>query len=234
MRTIKMLFAACLTLGLAYTAQAQSVDEIVAKNIAAMGGADKLASLKTVKESGSLSTQGVDVTLTMTKTQNVGLRLDMEIMGTSNYQVANAKEGYVFMPIMGMADPKAMTPEQHADAMEQTNLQGEFLGYKEAGAKLTLDGSEKVNGKEAFKLTYTPAKGKSKTLFVDKENYRIVRQVSTADVNGSPTEITADYTDYKQNADGFWFPYSVTTMQGTINFDKIETNVAVDNSIYNG
>jgi hypothetical protein len=40
------------------------------------------------------------------------------------------------------------------------------------------------------------------------------------------------FADYKQNADGFWFPYSMTTMNGTITYEKIETNVKVDESIF--
>ena len=39
-------------------------------------------------------------------------------------------------------------------------------------------------------------------------------------------------SDYKQNADGYWFPYSVSTIQGTTIYDKISTNVTVDEGVF--
>ena len=46
-------------------------------------------------------------------------------------------------------------------------------------------------------------------------------------------EIETTYSNYKQNADGFWFAYTVTSsVQGETNYDKIETNIAVDESIF--
>ncbi len=45
-------------------------------------------------------------------------------------------------------------------------------------------------------------------------------------------EVQNIYSDYKQNADGYWFPYSMTNAQGTITFDKIETNIDVKENIF--
>jgi hypothetical protein len=42
-------------------AQAPSVDEIVAKNLAARGGLDKLRSLQTMKMTGTINVQGMDM-----------------------------------------------------------------------------------------------------------------------------------------------------------------------------
>ena len=50
--------------------------------------------------------------------------------------------------------------------------------------------------------------------------------------NGKEMEIETSYGDYKQNADGYWFPYTVTTPQGSIYYDKITTNLAVDVSLF--
>lgn len=52
---------------------------------------------------GTLNTQGVDVSITSTTAHLKGIRVDIEVMGTSNYQVANTTEGWVYMPVMGMS-----------------------------------------------------------------------------------------------------------------------------------
>ena len=52
-------------------AQTPSVDEIVAKNLAARGGVDKLRALTTMKMTGTVNVQGMDMPLTvMTKRPN--------------------------------------------------------------------------------------------------------------------------------------------------------------------
>jgi hypothetical protein len=115
MKTIKSLVLAALSL-VSITAVAQTAEEIVAKNIAAMGGIDKLKSIKSVKMEGSLSAQGMDIPMTITKLQDKGLRLDIEVMGTANYQVANASKGVIFMPVMGHTEPQEMTAAEFASS----------------------------------------------------------------------------------------------------------------------
>jgi len=231
MKYSKLFLATAIILS-SYCASAQTADEVINKNIEAMGGRQKLGSLNTVKMTGNLNAQGTDVALVMTKTQNVGVRVDLEIMGTSNYQVANSKGGSVFMPIMGMAEPKAMDNAQFKSALLQSNIRGQLLNYKEDGTNIVMEGGEKVDGADAFKLKVTNKLGDTTTIFIDKKNYHVVKSLSKTNVNGQEMEIESSYNNYKQNDGGFWFPYSVTSAQGTIIFDKIETNIPVDEAIY--
>ena len=52
--------------------KAQTVDEIISKYITALGGKDKLLSIKTVKMVGSLNVQGMDVGVTTTGVNQAG------------------------------------------------------------------------------------------------------------------------------------------------------------------
>jgi hypothetical protein len=49
---------------------------------------------------------------------------------------------------------------------------------------------------------------------------------------GVEKEFESVFSDYKQNADGYWFPYTMVATQGTTNFNKIETNITVDPKIF--
>jgi hypothetical protein len=60
----------------------------------------------------------------------------------------------------------------------------------------------------------------------------LVKATGKLTLGGQEIDAATTFADYKQNADGYWFAYSVTTMQGTITYDKISTNVPVDESIY--
>ena len=212
--------------------QAQTVDEVVDKYVAALGGKDKMAALKTVKMEGSMSTQGVDITITSTRSNMVGMRMDIEAMGSSNYRVANTTKGSVFMPVMGMAAAEDMPDDQFKSAVNQMDLQGALINYKDKGTKVELVGKETVDGSEASNLKITYKNGVIVNYYIDSKSSRLVKSSSKQNVNGQDMDIVTSYTDYKQNADGYWFPYTVTNQQGTITYDKIQTNIPVDESIY--
>jgi len=173
-----------------------------------MGGKEKLATLKSVKMSGTMSVQGTDISLTLTKVHLTGMRMDIEAMGTSNYQLANNAKGWIFMPVMGMDSPKEMDADQYKTSINQMDVQGNLFNYKEKGTTVELVGKEMVDGSEANKIKTTFKNGESATYFIDTK------------------------TNRKQNADGYWFAYSMTNSQGTIIYDKIETNVPVDEKIF--
>jgi hypothetical protein len=231
MKLKNLLFAALSFITM--SAMAQTADEIVGKNIEAMGGKDKLSSLQSLKMTGTLATQGVDVGMTFTKLNNKGFRIDLEINGMSNYQTATTNKGTVFMPIAGMTSPADMEPSQLKSMVRQMDLQGPLFNYKEKGTTIDVLGKEMVDGSEAYKLKLNYKDGESSTYFIDTKTNRLVKSVAKRTFNGVETELETTYADYKQNADGYWFPYSITSQQGTTVIDKIETNVKIDESIFN-
>lgn len=226
-----LLAAAFLFAGLGATAQ--TADEIIAKNIDAMGGAAKLATLNSVKMTGTLSAQGNDIPLTMTRVHQKGFRLDLDIMGTSNYQIITPDKGYMFFPIQQMTEPKELDADVVKAAQGQLDLHGALVNYKEKGMTVEFGGTEKVDGNDAFKINTTDKNGKKVTYFFDAKTYRTVKTKSmTKGPDGSDMEVESTFSDYKQNADGYWFAYSTVTPNGPITFDKIETNIKVDENIF--
>ena len=227
----KLLFA-----GLVFTSMnvfAQTADEIVAKNIEAMGGAAKLATLTSVKKTGNLSTQGMDIPMTFTIAHNKGFRLDIEIMGTSNYQIITPEKAFMFFPIQQMTEPKEMDAETLKGMQSALDIQGQLFNYKEKGTTVEYVATEKVDGADAYKLNVTNKAGKLTTIFIDTKTNRAIKTVTKGKgPDGTDMDVEASYSDYKQNADGFWFAYGTTSPQGPIVFDKIETNIKVDESIF--
>ena len=141
MKSVKLFFLAAMIFS-GFGINAQTADEAIDKYVAAMGGKEKLASLNTVKMTGTMSVQGTDISMTMTKSHMIGLRMDIEVMGTSNYQLGNDKEGWVFMPVQGMASPVQMDEEQYKSFATQLDVQGSLFNYKEKGTTVELLGNE--------------------------------------------------------------------------------------------
>ncbi len=230
---MKKLLSAFVALAITVSfVSAQTVDEIADSYTKAMGGKEKLQSLNSVKMTGSMSTQGVDVAMVFSKLHMKGMRLDMEIMGSSNYQLGNLSKAYMFMPVMGQTAPEEMPAEAFKSVVNEYDVQGSLFDYKNKGYKISFAGKEKLDNAEAYKLDITYPNGENRTFFIDVATSRLVKTISKKSANGQEMENVTTYTDYKQNKDGYWFAYTLNSPQGTIVFDTVETNVALPETLF--
>ncbi len=232
MKQIKMSLVALTILISAQTLHAQSVDEIISKYVDALGGKEKLSSLKTVRMEATMNSNGTDIDITITKSQFVGQRIDIAVMGMNGYQIYTPTAGWSFMPFAGQTTPEAMKDEQVKSAASSLDVQGNLFNFKEKGNTLELIGKENVGAAECYKIKATLKSGKIITYFIDTKTHYIAKSVSTQNVNGEEKEVENVYANYKPTSNGFIFPYSSTNVQGEMNFSKIEVNVPVDDKIF--
>lgn len=232
MKPIMIFSLFIMAMVLAQFAQAQTADDVVNKYLTAMGGKEKLAALKTVKMEGSLSVMGNDVAMVITKKHLTGMRVDISVMGTENYQIVTPTKGIVFMPVQGMSEPTEMPAEQLKSSTSQLDIEGSLVNYKEKGTTIEIAGKEKVDGEDCSNLKLTYKSGLVSNFFISDKTGFIIKTTGKRVMNGEEVEVSNSFSNFKQNADGYWFPYTSTNAQGTTEFSKIETNVAVDDSIF--
>jgi hypothetical protein len=113
-----------------------------------------------------------------------------------------------------------------------------FYNYLEAylkNGKLTLDGSENVGDKPAFKLKIAMDGGTTMWIFIDKSSYLMVKSTVNASSNG--VDVVADilYSDFKDN-NGVFLPMKMSTtangMEILMVYDKVEVNIPMEDSIF--
>ncbi|GAB3512063.1 hypothetical protein GCM10027341_52370 [Spirosoma knui] len=222
--------AVCFSIG----AQAQTVDEIVDKHVAAMGGMDKLSSVQSVYTERSLSVQGMEIPSKSTVVVGKAMRTESSVMGNSMVQVVDGTSGWMIRPTMmgGTGEPEDMPADQVKQQLSQLDPFGPLVNYKAKGNKVELVGKEKVDGKDAYHLKITTKEGQTMDEYLDAATY-MVSKVSMM-VNGQPGEVL--FSNYKDK-DGIKF---ANTMQmespqaGTISFntEKITINGPVDESVF--
>ncbi len=219
---------------IAFNAGAQTVDEIIDKHIEALGGKDKLTALKSLRMETNLSVQGMDIPVITTRVHNVGQRVDISAMGMEGYVITTPTTGWTFMPFMGQTAAEAMPEEQVKESIDELDLQGSLLNYKEKGHTVELVGKEAVDGTECYKIKLTTKGGKVRTFFIDPKNYYIIRTVAKATVNGQEQEVTINFSDFKKTEEGYVFPHSIGGAfgQGDMTVTKIEVNKPVDEKIF--
>lgn len=229
---MKRLFLSLLVLASAFTVKAQTADEVIAKHIAAIGGADNWKKVNSMKMEGVLQVQGTDVNVTVTILHGKGMRQDISVMGMTGYEIVTPTEGWDFMPFQGQTEPEAKTPEELAEAQDQLDAQGELIDYAAKGHKVELIGKEDVEGTECFKLKVTKKGGSVSTLFIDPKNFYIIQAKSVQKANGQEMEVTTSFSNYEKLPEGIVVAKSMTLPFGEMNISKVTVNGAVDESFF--
>lgn len=214
--------------------KAQTADEVIDKHIEAMGGKDKLTTLKSVRMETNLSVQGMDIPVIITRVHNVGQRVDISAMGMDGYIINTTTNGWSYMPFMGQSAAEAMPEDQVKEGQDGLDIQGSLLNYKDKGHSVTLVGKEDVDGTECFKLKLVTKAGKERTYFIDPKNYYILRAITKGVVNGQEMEVSQNFGDYKKTEDGYVFPYTIGGAfgQGDMTVTKIEVNKTIDEKVF--
>ena len=233
MKKIRIALLALAAIIGVQAATAQTVDEIISKYETALGGKEKLLTIKSVKMVGGLNVQGMDVGITTTAVNGVGTRNDISVPGMGEgFQIVNTTKGWEFMPFMGQASPEEMSIEQINSSQGLLDLQGMLVNYKEKGSQVELSGKEKVDSAECYKLKVTNKQGVESTFYIDAATYHCVKRITKMKTPNGDTNIETGYGDFKKTADGYVYPFAIAMDRGTIVLESIEVNKPVDEEIF--
>lgn len=224
-------------LGSASKISAQSPDDIIAKHIAAMGGADKLSKVKSLKISANMEIMNVEMPVTTIIVQDKAFRTETTAEGMTIIQAVNGSTGWTINPMTGQAKAEALPEETVKMLSSQTDVTG-LYNYKEKGYAVTLDGEEDLAGAKVYKLGITLKNGAKQVNYISKDTFYILKIVASVPVNGQDIKTEIAQSNFKQ-VEGITFPFSseVTTsaMPGMAMVNKvatIEVNPKIDESIF--
>lgn len=229
---MKRILLSLLVLASAFTVKAQTADEVIAKHITAIGGAENWKKVNSMKMEGILQVQGAEVNVVVTVLHGKGMRQDISVMGMTGYEIVTPTEGWDFMPFQGQTEPEAKTAEELAEAQDNLDAQGELIDYAAKGHKVELIGKEDVEGTECFKLKVTKKGGSVSTLFFDPKTFYIVQSKSTQKANGQEMEVTTSFSNYEKLPEGIVVAKSMTLPFGEMNMSKITVNGSVEESFF--
>ena len=219
------------------SAKAQTVDDVIQKYSKAMGGLAAFNAIKTMKTTGTITTQGVDLALTSQIINGKAVRSDVQAMGQSVINSYKDGKGWKINPFAGVTTITDMTPEELIDFKSQSMIANQLMDYKARGHKVELQGQEDVEGVKTYKIKLTNKDdNKVTTYFISVTNNTIVKSVSTRQLQGQDIEIETFYSDIK-DFNGLKFPMlRIQKMQGQvfqqIKIATIEFNVPIDEKIF--
>ena len=222
-----------------------TVDEIVAKNLQAKGGAEKWQSVKSVKMTGKMTAQGTEMPLTVYAMRPNFNRQEITMAAGKAIQAFDGTTAWVVNPMLGIDTPQVV-PGPAADlAKRSADFDGALINYKDKGNVIELVGKEQlpgggkepVVGKDVYHLKVTSKDGPVQHYFLDATTgLELQTTAELALGNGQKQTLTNVMSNYKP-VDGIMIPHAVTQsvggrqlLQWTIT--SVEFNSVADDSIF--
>lgn len=233
---MKKLFAAILILS-AVSAQAQTADEVIAKYNAAMGGLEAFTKVTSAKFTGSATTQGMVLPMTVQIVNGKAMRADIEVMGQTIVNVYNNGTGWKINPYAGAESATEVSGAELLTFKNQASIANNLMDYKNRGHKVELLGQETVEGIKTYKLKLTNKDDNKETFyFINVADNMLIKAISKRDIQGQEYDVESYYSDIK-DVNGLKFAmHSEQKIEGQtfqeVKYEKIELNVPVDEKIF--
>lgn len=149
-------------------------------------------------------------------------RVEVQFKGDTAVQVFDGNNGWKLRPFIGRREVEKYTPDESRQAAQQQDLDGPLIGYAGKGTRLALNGMEKVDGRNTYKLQLTLKNGEVRHLWVDAQTFLDVRYEGPPRLyDGKPRAVLTYFRDYKP-VNGVVMPYLLESeLDGVANTERI-------------
>jgi len=214
-------------------AQSPTVDDLVARNLAARGGLEKLHSVQSIKQTSHISMQSTSASLVQYAKRPNLIRQEMSIAGQNIVQAFDGSTAWTINPLQTGSSAPVVVTVPMADAMkEQADFESPLVDYKTKGYKIEFIGAETVGGKKLNHLKLTSKSQRVQHCYLDD-----VTALEVKIVNESPTGmLEQELSDYR-DVSGVKMPFAIKTSSAgvtmaSISVDKVEINPAIDDALF--
>ena len=220
-------------------ATAPTLDELVAKNIEAKGGAEAVHALQSLRRTGTLLVNEGKIRLAYNqiKKRPLEVRTEATLQGMTAVQAFDGKDGWQISPFQGRKDPERMSADDIKALMEDAEMDGPLVDWKEKGSTVEYLGREDVDGTNAYKIKVTRKNGDINFVYLDPDHFLEIRVLTQRVQQGALVETETDLGDYEK-IDGVFVPTSIEAGskgdadKQKIVIDKADGNVPVDDTTF--
>lgn len=226
------LLALFLTLG----ASAQTAEELVAKNIEARGGIDKIKAIKSIRFTADFDDGGFKAMIGRESKRPDLLRTTFTLQGMTQVTAWDGSTGWAISPFQGKKEPELIGEDNLRGLIEEADFDGPLVDYKAKGNTIEYLGHDQVDGDDVYKLKVTLKNGDIAYYYLDPDTYLEILVEKQLFIRGSIRESATEYGSYKP-VNGVMFPFSIAEgskndpdSRAKISIRRIEVNAPVDDS----
>lgn len=217
-------------------AQDLTLEQILRKNEEALGGAEALRNIQTLKIIHKIEPSQQTMFLKRPHCS----RSEVLMGGNGITSVECGTSGWIY-------NPASETPLQTFQRSTPNTFEGNLASivdwlafFKIAGSTVELTGREEVRDKPAYRIEVTSQSGDLTIYHVDMETFLPVKKSRTLDISGMALETERYPGDYRE-IDGITFAHSVDSItrmgnsgerRNTEIFEGISVNIPIDDKIF--
>lgn len=200
---------------------------VMDKYIQAIGGPDKIKTVNTVAINAEASVQGMTLNASFKQMAPNKEAQSMSINGMTIMKAAfDGTAGYNEM----QGQKKPLEADEVKKKQEEHTLFPEFY-YVADKFNLSVDGIEKVNDKDAYKVKITSPSGKTSYKYFDVASALLIKSEETIKVpDGQEINQSVEYGDYKA-VNGVLMPHSLLITAGPQQIDMKVKEVKVNEGV---
>jgi hypothetical protein len=215
-----------------------SADEVVARNVQARGGLKAWRAVQTLSWSGKMGAGGNQRTPLPVQVPGKGqnkltvpprpkeeaqlpfqmdmervrkVRVELQFNGQTAVQVYDGTNGWKVRPYLNRHDVEPFTEDELKTASEQSDLDGLLVDYAAKGEKVELEGMEKVEDHDAYKLKVTTKDGRAVHVWIDAKTFLEAKMEGTPRrLDGKMHPVEIYYRDFR-NVHGLQIPFLLET-----------------------
>ncbi len=218
-----------------------TASQLVDKNVAAKGGLQAWRSIQTITFSGKMDAGGKSksqLPFVLEKKRPRKSRVELVFKNDTAVQVYDGVNGWKLRPYLGRKTVEPYSADELKAAGFESELDGPLVDYAVKGNKVELEGVEKVENQDAYKLKVTMKGGQVQHMWLDAGTFL------EAKIEGTPRRmdkkmrpVSIYLRDYR-SVNGVKVPYVIeTAVEGNKDthkmlIDSVVVNPKLDDALF--
>jgi len=213
---------------------AQTADEVIAKYVSYIGGAEGWKKIHSIVSSGTYNYGGMEFPFTAYSRSPDQYKFVVPFNGKYFAQAYDGKQGWKIDAFNGETKKTLLTGKPALAMMNEADveLESPFIGYRSKGHKAAFEGTDTAAGTTCYKIKLTRKNGDVETYLFNSHDYALVEKTAVSK-NGEMKNglLNTYYTDY-HDIQGVRVPFIATSKADgqtilIITIKKIDFNVPV-------
>lgn len=221
-------------------ARAQTVDEIIAKNVAARGGIEKMRAIHSMVLTAHLaSTDGGQGSLTVRMLRPDHIREEAIFGAMNSTRAFDGQSAWLHSLENNHEDLRPLSGGDLDNLQDEgeNGIDGPLADHAAKGNKVELVGTAPVEGKPCYKLKITLRSGHIQFQYLDAKSFLEIREEIVRTIDGKDTIFEESVGDYRREG-GILFAHSLVSgpagspQRTTLTIDKFDVNAPVDKALF--
>jgi outer membrane lipoprotein-sorting protein len=231
----QMLAVVLGVLGCAALLSAQTAEELVARNLEAKGGLEKIKAISSLRATGRMEQGGFRAQIEEQAKAPDMLRENFTVQGMTEVEAYDGKTPWRISPFEGRRDPEMMGDDDARGLIESADFYGPLVDYKAKGNTIEYLGKDTIDGDDVYRLKVTLKNGDIVYYYLDPDTYLEIRTERQQFIRGSIRESVTDLGSYKL-VNGVYYPFSIdqgsknSPARSHVTIDTMEANVSIPDS----